>query len=318
MSVISDQEITFVVQGPIVVVPSAGTLACIQSIRSLFPGSEIVLSTWDGADVDCLDFDRLILSKDPGAEIRTREDSLPNNVNRQIVSTLNGLRAATGKYCAKIRTDTWLLNKGFLAAFDHYPLRQNDLRLFERRIVACKFYFRNPRIFNLPFHPSDIFHFGTRSDLLKLWDIAPAPEPQTSRWLEGRARPPNDPFPNNLWRYSPEQYIWITLLQKCGVDISLDYAWQMSRRILDVSERSLVNNFAVFAPSTLGLALPDRLTTSDPASVYSEDDWMHLYRKYCANDATLLDTAAFHFRIHLARLLNRGLRPGRRSFLSEW
>jgi len=65
-----------------------------------------------------LNFDTLVLSHDPGATIRTQGGLLPNNVNRQIVSTRNGLQKASGKYAVKIRTDTRPWDSGEVTSKD--------------------------------------------------------------------------------------------------------------------------------------------------------------------------------------------------------
>jgi hypothetical protein len=80
----------------------------------------------------------LLLNDDPGA-INGR-----NNVNRQIVSTRNGLQKATRTYAVKLRTDTQLTGTGFIDAFDKYPERREDFKVFEHKIVIPTLYTRNP------------------------------------------------------------------------------------------------------------------------------------------------------------------------------
>ena len=63
---IDKKDITFVVQGPV----STGefsTKESLQSIREYFPSSQIILSTWEGSNIDNLPFDEVLLSKAPGA-----------------------------------------------------------------------------------------------------------------------------------------------------------------------------------------------------------------------------------------------------------
>ena len=66
------------------------TSKCLASIRKYLPEAEIILSTWEGCDVEGLDYDNLLLNKDPGTSdlIRKYPFEHPNNVNRQIVSTI--------------------------------------------------------------------------------------------------------------------------------------------------------------------------------------------------------------------------------------
>ena len=61
------KDISVIVQGAI---NKNETIKCLQSIRQYLPGAEIILSTWEGSNITDLDYDNLILSKDPGAAIR--------------------------------------------------------------------------------------------------------------------------------------------------------------------------------------------------------------------------------------------------------
>lgn len=58
------KDISVIVQGAI---NKNETIKCLQSIRHYLPGAEIILSTWEGSNITDLDYDNLILSKDPGA-----------------------------------------------------------------------------------------------------------------------------------------------------------------------------------------------------------------------------------------------------------
>lgn len=63
--------------------------------------SEIVLSTWKNDDVSGLDYDKLVLSEDPG-------DNSICNINRQIVSRLAWIKLASRK-CVLIFEEKALL-----------------------------------------------------------------------------------------------------------------------------------------------------------------------------------------------------------------
>ena len=62
------KNISVVVQGPILPFQTA---ICLKSIRKFLPKAEIILSTWEGSNINDLDYDVLVLNKDPGAEIFT-------------------------------------------------------------------------------------------------------------------------------------------------------------------------------------------------------------------------------------------------------
>ena len=101
---IDPKDISVVVQGPVVGKPDWPpskrlTERCLASIRRHLPGAEIILSTWAGSPVDGLDFDRLVECQDPGGVLlhEHKGRKIFFNCSRQIVSTREGLRAATRK-----------------------------------------------------------------------------------------------------------------------------------------------------------------------------------------------------------------------------
>jgi len=173
--------------------------------------------------------------------------------------------------------------------------RDPDYSIFSERVAGCKYYFRNPWAYGTPFHPSDIILIGSKRDLLTLWNI-PLSTPENSTWLQGKARPPADPFPNMLYRYCPEQYVWISCLQQATHKISLDYPWQKCIDQFQLSDQLLVNNFYILSPEKLGVLLPKRLVSSTPLGVYSEADWRYLYRRYVENDSGVTDHSTFRIR----------------------
>ena len=111
---IDSSEISVVVQGAI---SDKFTKRVLVSIRKYLPKSEIILSTWKGSDVSGLSYDILIENEDPGAIILFPQWKQYHNLNRQIVSTQNGIAKASKKYILKIRTDIVLKNRGFLQYF---------------------------------------------------------------------------------------------------------------------------------------------------------------------------------------------------------
>jgi len=144
VSTISSRDISFVVQGAI---DRAATPACIQSIRQWYPGAEIVLSTWESADVNDLDYDVLVTSPDPGAYnvMLPGTVTVMGNGNRQIVSTRNGLLKASRKYVVKLRNDIVFSGDKWLDMWDRFPERFPEWRMFRERVIIGSWYARNPR-----------------------------------------------------------------------------------------------------------------------------------------------------------------------------
>lgn len=166
MNMNSGENISVVISGPVFRdeigdhTKDATALGCL-SVRKLLPKAEIVLSTWENTDVSGIDFDRLVLSKDPGPNI--------NNVNRQICSRQAGIRAASREYVLALRSESHIINLNFLDYIDKYQKHSQDstYTFLKNRIVIAAT--TPPRC--TIFHIGDFYFFGHKSDLLDFWDI---------------------------------------------------------------------------------------------------------------------------------------------------
>lgn len=286
-------DISVVVQGPIVGSPTDPldkrlTYQCLESVRKYLPGSEIILSTWKGSNTNGLSYDILVENEDPGATICHYRLKLYNNINRQIVSTKSGLQQAAKKFAMKIRSDMILKGNGFLKYFGLYKKRADEWKILQERVLVCTIFSKNPkRIFPFPFHPSDWFFFGLRDDVLSIWDVPFAREPEISKWFENKPRPVPDLFPHFLNRYFPEQYLWITFLRKYG-SIDFDYIWDLSKNSVELSEKTITNNLVLLEPHQLQIKfLKYKIKFYDWASVYTHGEWLRMYNKYCDGNVFL-------------------------------
>lgn len=320
MSLVASRQIdsgliSVIVQGPVIrsqMPDDDPTKRCIDSIRRVLPGAEIILSSWRGADISGLSCDRVILNEDPGNF--SFGDLSSNNVNRQIVSTRQGLCVATRPFAVKIRTDTVLRHNGFIKYFGSVPHRSEKYRFFKDRIVSSARFFRNPRRYQTLYHVGDIFHFGRTEDLIDLWDIPLAPRVETENW-DSIEEPPNK---KNWWfsvyfRYTSEQHIWITYLRKKGIAAELRYSWQIAPSAIVESEQSMVNNFLLVDDEALGLELVTKLSAGDPRTIYRPDRWRMLCRLYADRDIearwrvifSVYFNFVFRYVIRLARVILR-------------
>lgn len=281
------KDISVIIQGAIT--DKDNTIRCIQSIRQQLPDAEIILSTWKGADVKNLLVDKLILSDDPGALVyKTKTD----NTNRQIVSTISGLRHASRRYSLKIRSDSVLESNAFLENFStKYPKRNQKYSIFNERITTCtlftkKFLDRYSKI-PTPFHISDWFHLGCTSDLQYLWDIPLISEKKYLKVNLGIQFLYKD-----LWifsRYAPEQYIFLMAAKKRFYDIEFDNMLNFNTRTIEFSKALIVNNFFVIPPKRLGYSLlkePYRTEVENCSnfideSYINDSDYDFYYNKYC-------------------------------------
>lgn len=253
---INYDEISVIIQGPIDWAMStrhlmATTKAACMNARRLLPGAEIILSTWAGQPYDGLDFDRLILSDDPGPQGRW-PGFVPSNINRQIKSTVAGLKSCTRTFALKCRSDVILEGASFLKLYETLdPIAEDDRTLFRYPIVSNNLTSRNTSeiLDKLPdhpllFHPSDHIHFGRRTDLLSLWDAPPQSDEDAFFFLD-RAQP-------NRWRYhelgrlTPEQYLMTSAISK-KMQLNFSHYGDSSPFLLALSEYYLESHF-VFLP----------------------------------------------------------------------
>lgn len=283
---IDTEDISVIVQGAI---DKKNTQRCLISIRKYLPGSTIILSTWEGSNVEGLTYDKLVVNSDPGGYICDKVHGTKNNVARQIVSTLSGLKNATTTYSLKIRSDLELVGNNFLNYFEMFPHFSEKLKILKARVLVNSLYTRglmpNPNTLydKLLYHPSDWICFGYTQDLINIWDIPLPNEPTFSTWFEKRKRPNMDPCRTWLFRYVPEQYIWLSFLQKNVDGIKFEHFGDNTYENLGMSELSIVNNLVVLdykEQYDFEFKKYD-IQKHVPYNIHRHYYWLLLYKKYC-------------------------------------
>ena len=269
---IDSGEISVVIQGAF---DNLITPKTINSIKKYLPKAEIILSTWEGTSVpENLSVDKILLNKDPGCyAYNNSPKAKKNNVNRQIVSTFNGLKSATRKYVLKIRTDFILTGNNFLNYFDKYKKVNPKYQLFEKRVLACSFFSRQPEILKMPFFMSDLIFFGLTKDVLKLFDIPLYPK-EEEFVVE---------YQGFLWnRYAPEQYIFCSALKKNNLPFSLKNTWDLTEKNIEQTHNYFVNNFVFLSFGQYDIIPSDSIVKIDLcySDCYTLFRWKNLYKKY--------------------------------------
>jgi hypothetical protein len=207
---VNTSDITVVFQGAFKAhVPrdGPGFHEIVRRTRRSLPGSPIVLSTWEGADVPAsFGIDEVVRSPDPGPLPPLKlTDRKPNNVNRQIVSTRAGMAAVRTPFAVKLRTDTLLEHAGFIDYFDTQARRDGH----DRRIVTTAFFTLDASMFErIPYHVSDWFQFGRREILQAYWS-APLMTPDAARYHEHHAHERNSTVFERRFRsrFAVEQHL---------------------------------------------------------------------------------------------------------------
>lgn len=246
------QEVTVVIQGPIdwsisSIYSRPTTLMLTRQIRRLMPGAHIVLSTWADQSVEGLSYDRVVFSEDPGPQ-GVWPSFTPNNVNRQIVSTNEGLNVVRTKYVLKIRSDIILLSTEFMNVYAGLPrLADDDRAIFKFPILSNNLTSRKSRAVlermpdnPLPLHPSDHVHFGHREDLRCLWGV-PLQTDEDAFYFMDRVQP-NRWRGHELSRLAPEQHIFSEAISKYRKICIEDFA-DSSEKLLNDSDYYMTSHF---------------------------------------------------------------------------
>lgn len=282
---VDTEEISIVVQGPVIwnkdYYETGWTFEVLNRARHFFPGSEIILSTWKGQNIDGLSFDFVIFNDDPGP-LNTKDSS--NNLNRQIVSTSSGLKKATRRYAMKLRTDTIFNNNCMISYFAKYPCRIETWKMFKERIVTDAALNPKHYLTPFPFQIPDWIHFGFREDLLILWDIPLAEKPNFERFM-----------------CSPEQYIWTSCIKKFG-NIHFEHGRDNRKENVYLTELIIANNVVPLDRNQMGIefwkfpgdkekSVLDNRKRNKIIQVlddftqrtfnYNYLQWQKLYKKYC-------------------------------------
>ena len=284
MKNIIEEDITFVIQGA---VNREDTQKTISSIKKFFPKSYIILSTWEGSNVSDFEVNEVILNKDPNGFKYFFNSEVSNNVNRQITSTINGLKKVKTKYAFKIRTDFILTGNSFLKYFDEFEKYNNDYKIFKHKVITSTFITRNPKCkkFPYPFHVSDFCFFGLTEDLIDLFDIPLVDKEEQNYFLEHKGiKNPN----NFICRYAAEQTIMINWLKKYK-NIDCKYYNDNSEKNIKLTEQFIVNNFILlnwkqFDINTLKFYLTKLKSRLEANICYTYLDYTKLYKKLCDNE----------------------------------
>jgi hypothetical protein len=279
---ITEQDITIVFQGP-VLSGADGTAACIRQTRRLLPRSRYVLSTWADSAVGHLDVDHVVISEDPGGlpGIKRRDGAaLPNNVNRQILSTRRGLAEARTRYAIKIRTDCALEKTAFLQTYERFLEASG-----RPRILTSSLFTIDPAMFEqLPYHISDWFQFGDTAALQCYWS-GPFMSEQDAVYYETHPHARHSTFMDRRFRsrLAVEQFMAVHYAAQCGYAIP-SYHNDLRQQVVEGYRRCLADQFLILDPWDLGL----RFSKYDWAYGSSFQrlncllfmDWYQLYVEY--------------------------------------
>ena len=260
-NIIENGDISFVFQGP--VAHRGGNLvANVQITKRTFPNAEYLLSTWEGADesVFC-HFDKVILNKDPGPILIDPVTGYPNNILRQVVSTANGLKAASSRYAVKIRTDFAVENANFIHRWSAFTPAHPEMLCFINPVAIISLGCNDPLRTTGLFHCSDFFYFGLKEDLLLYWDAEEQVRNEKNRTLTLTEKVFHPLYGLSFSRLACEQELLINFVQKKYNDqFRMDFSDEFSKELLLLSESILLNNFVLLDAAEAGIVVPERIS----------------------------------------------------------
>ncbi len=246
--VVKKEDVTILIQGPI---SNSFTKSGIESVRKYFPESPIILSTWEGSDLNGLDYDHVVISEDPGGLIVPfwNGDKLSNNTNRYIVSTLAGLNQVKTKYVLKLRSDMYILGDSFLKYFRKYPKRKKKFSLFKERIIVPEIYTRESLDYQCgrekhhiecPYHITDWAMFGLKEDV-DLW-LSHVPFSDKHNVLDKYTKTYRYPAG---WDLPPEQFYFISALKTKFPDVRMTDIFDYTDETVKKAKEYTMNNFII-------------------------------------------------------------------------
>jgi len=164
--------------------------------------NRVIISTWEDVNIqdDILEDESVTIIK----------SSYPSNcgggnINLQIASSLNGIKAASANLVMKLRSDQQLPDHSLKTLYDFYITHRDDKTLTyldgtKQKSKIC--IIGNGT--NWPYHPQDHIFWGAKEDMLKLFDIPYKYEPvYGSQPLDGT----KDMFSINTYRLRGPIYI---------------------------------------------------------------------------------------------------------------
>jgi hypothetical protein len=131
----------------------------------------IIVSTWEGQSFDGFG------TKHPKAKwVFSKDVDFPGigNVNRQLKSSLQGVKAATNDYVVKARTDQFWYPETIISMYHFFnEYKEPDLKRKDDITKPYNKIFVSGHIQVWNFGTSDHIYWGSKSDLIDLFDIPP-------------------------------------------------------------------------------------------------------------------------------------------------
>lgn len=291
---IDTKDISFVVQGSI---DLSFTKQCLESIRSNFPEATIILSTWKNEKINELEYDKLVLSDDPGTCVYSVIPEY-NNINRQFISTIAGLKKVSTKYTAKVRSDLIFESPAFLQYFNKFTKYDEKYKRVKYRMIILSMYTRivhigqsqdgnlTNRLAN--YHPSDWFFFGDTEDVYNYFnmDMLLDIKKFSRYYFEHEKEREQIPYFTLMAQNTPEQYFGSHFF---GLDYKKETIGSLSQYSQIDSIKNLINNFVVldreyskiYSGKWKSLSYNEWDLQLGSISIMFYGEYLKYYKRYC-------------------------------------
>ena len=280
-------DLSIVFQGPVIISGNRNyTIEALNSAITHFPGAEIIFSTWVGAVLPEEYTEnkgiKIIYNIDPGSGVRKDKPITYHNVNRIIISSLEGLKYATRRYCIKTRSDMIFDSSNCLLYLFRFNMRNDIYSLFKDRIVVSNQTSINPTYGpKLLYHICDWFFLGRKEDLIKLYDVKLFEDNLQARWYNFHPKPENSIDKNNLSLFMAEDYVIATFFKKY-INIRHEFYCDYDKSQQELSEKLIASNFVVVDNKKLGIhsGKYESLSRAYLWKCYTYQEWINLYNAY--------------------------------------
>lgn len=269
----------------------------LQSVRSVLPEAEIILSTWEGVDYNPINpelYDKLVLSADPGGFPSVADGSMLNNIDRQVVSSFAGISQATRHCCLKMRTDMMLTHANFLTYFDKYTVYQEECKVVKSRMLNNASGAVDP-FWHHPLHPADFFLFGYTEDVKTYFSAPLFPEADKNhqqsidilaKVLLNRGKG----NPLSLSKRVPEMYLLEQFLLHHKIVLPEFGLCEISPESVRLSYAYIINNFVMLSDKQLGYrSLKYPTFEQNHVRGFTNIKWQKLYKLLCDSTHTIVN-----------------------------
>lgn len=237
----------------------------VKNVRRYFKNCEVILSTNDldfANSIRSMDiFDRII-------EIATPVDSLPgikfsdnkkdNNINKQIQTAFNGIKAAKNDIVLRIRTDHAINSDKIMEFWRLSEKKACKSPHVQGRIITSSLFSINPRYLEkMAWHISDMIQLGYKKDLMTYFS-APYYSREYATWYENN---PHNKYAN--WyelnyrsKFAVEQWLTLHYIFKKETDFPIANSHQISKTIIEEFESTWPLYFFIVHPFDIKLVSP--------------------------------------------------------------